>query len=95
MDLSTASTLALDGALGSTSTTEKSTIGVVVILSERLCDTVSSCIFTRKFRIMIEEYLHIEPVAAKDLLLGFFTALALKRGRIEGILDKLIPTDDD
>jgi hypothetical protein len=44
---------------------------------------------------MFEQYLHIEPVAAKDLLLGFFAALALKRGRINAIMDRLVPSSDD
>jgi hypothetical protein len=35
----------------------------------------------------------IDPISGKDLLLGFFVALALKRGRITAILDRILPTE--
>jgi hypothetical protein len=43
---------------------------------------------------MFEQYLHIEAVAAKDLLLGFLAGVALRRGRISSIMDKILPGDD-
>ena len=36
----------------------------------------------------------IDTIALKDLALGFFSALALKRGRITAILDKVIPSEE-
>jgi hypothetical protein len=33
----------------------------------------------------------IESLVLKDYLLGFFMALALRRGRIESIVSKVIP----
>jgi hypothetical protein len=33
-------------------------------------------------------------VVTKDLLLGFFMALALKRGRIQQILDRFLPSEN-
>ncbi|UBF21159.1 hypothetical protein HJTV-1_gp36 [Haloarcula virus HJTV-1] len=41
---------------------------------------------------MIPELANTPPLVA--WLLGFFMALALKRGRIAAILDRLLPTDD-
>jgi hypothetical protein len=37
----------------------------------------------------------ISTVHGKDFLLGFFTALALKRGRIKHLLDSVLPTSDE
>jgi hypothetical protein len=46
----------------------------------------------------IETLTHIIDVGTvhgKDFLLGFFTALALKRGRIKHLLDSILPTNDE
>lgn len=37
----------------------------------------------------------IDPIGLKDYLLGFFMALALRRGRIKLLLDNLLPSTDD
>lgn len=37
----------------------------------------------------------IEPLAMKDFFLGFFMALALKRGRIKAILDGILPSTNE
>jgi hypothetical protein len=37
----------------------------------------------------------IESLAVKDFLLGFFMALALRRGRIETIISSIVPTNTD
>lgn len=36
----------------------------------------------------------IESLAVKDFLLGFFMALALRRGRIETVISSVVPTND-
>lgn len=36
-----------------------------------------------------------DAVALKDFLLGFFMALAVRRGRVSGLLDKVIPSSSD
>lgn len=36
-----------------------------------------------------------DPIALKDFLLGFFIALALRRGRINAIIDKVFPTPEE
>lgn len=36
-----------------------------------------------------------DALAIKDFLLGFFMALALRRGRIESIVERVVPTRDD
>lgn len=36
----------------------------------------------------------IESLAVKDFFLGFFMALALRRGRIEKIINSVVPADD-
>jgi hypothetical protein len=36
----------------------------------------------------------VDPISGKDLFLGFFIALALKRGRIQAIIDVILPTND-
>jgi hypothetical protein len=35
----------------------------------------------------------IDPIALKDYFLGFFMALALRRGRITAILDRILPNE--
>lgn len=36
----------------------------------------------------------IDPIALKDYFLGFFMALALRRGRITAILDRIFPDSE-
>jgi len=43
---------------------------------------------------MIDQYIVLEPLALKDVALGFFAGLALKRGRVKAILDRFLPTDE-
>jgi hypothetical protein len=40
-------------------------------------------------------YVSWEPIKLKDFLLGVFLALALRRGRIRQLLDKVTPTSVD
>lgn len=37
----------------------------------------------------------VDPIGLKDYFLGFFMALALRRGRITAILDRFFPKQDD
>lgn len=39
--------------------------------------------------------IEMDPISAKDLALGFLAALALRRGRIKMILDKVLPDQDN
>lgn len=36
----------------------------------------------------------VDPIAVKDLAIGFFVGLALKRGRIKAILDQFLTVDE-
>jgi hypothetical protein len=36
-----------------------------------------------------------EPVQVKDFVLGASIALALRRGRVQAVLDKVLPTRDN
>lgn len=36
----------------------------------------------------------LESLVVKDFLLGFFMALALRRGRIETIISRVVPNDN-
>lgn len=38
--------------------------------------------------------LNFQSLAVKDFLLGFFMALALRRGRVETIISNVVPTAD-
>ncbi len=40
-------------------------------------------------------HVSIETIALKDFFLGFFLALALRRGRIRQMLNKATPTNSD
>lgn len=36
-----------------------------------------------------------DPLVLKDFALGFFMALALRRGRVKALLDGVLPNDGD
>lgn len=40
----------------------------------------------------VSDHIVSDPISLKDLLLGFFFALAVKRGRITAILDRALPS---
>jgi hypothetical protein len=43
----------------------------------------------------LTQVVDVGTVHGKDFLLGFFVALALKRGRIKHLLDTILPTKDE
>jgi len=44
---------------------------------------------------MLDSFLQAAPFTETNFWLGFFIALALRRGRIQLILDQVIPLPDD
>lgn len=44
---------------------------------------------------LLSQHFTGDALAVKDFALGFFLALALRRGRIRAVLDRLVPTQAD